>query len=94
MKIVKLQSGLLWFKLPGKEVIEMRGITQDDLDNRFAYHAPKDDQAERYGAIRSAAKKFAALVISQTPTSREQTRAINKIDEAVFLANASIARNE
>lgn len=72
----------------------MQGITQDELDNRFTYHPPKDDQAERYASIRQAAKGFAAFVIRQTPTSREQSLAITKIEEAVYHANAAIARNE
>jgi len=65
-----------------------------DLENRFTYHSPKADQAERYQAIRMAAKELAELIVASTPTSREQSLALTKLEETSFWANASIARNE
>lgn len=65
-----------------------------DLANRFTYHKPHGDQNERYVAIREAAKEFAKLLARLTPPSREQSTAITKLDEAVMMANAAIARNE
>lgn len=65
-----------------------------DLAVRFSYHPPKDGQPLRYEAIRATAKQFAEFVTSRTPASREQSLAITKIEEAVFWANAAIARNE
>jgi hypothetical protein len=67
---------------------------QIDLEKVFKYHAPKGDQAGRYESIRDAAKDFAETIINLSPPSREQTHAINKIQEAVMWANAGIARNE
>ena len=64
------------------------------LDKRFTYQPPKDDQPERYVMIRAAAKAFADVIENLTPQSREQSLAITKIEESVFWANASIARNE
>lgn len=69
-------------------------MTASDLDNRFTYHAPKDGQAERYQAIRAKGKELAELVTTEAPTSREQSLALTKIEEAVMWANAAIARNE
>jgi hypothetical protein len=66
----------------------------DDLINRFTYHPPKNDQAERYQQIRDAGLHFATLVNDMTPPSREQSLALTKIEEAVMHANASIARHE
>lgn len=66
----------------------------DDLINRFTYHVPKNDQAERYQRIRSAALHFATLVNELTPPSREQSLALTAIEEASMWANASIARHE
>lgn len=68
--------------------------TDEQLGNRFTYHAPKPGQADRYESLRSKALEFASLIRDKTPCSPEQTRAINAIDEAVMLANAAIARNE
>lgn len=65
-----------------------------DIDVRFTYHKPKDGQAERYEAMREYAKKFAYLIDENCPTSREKYVALNKLDEVVMWANASIARNE
>lgn len=72
----------------------MRDKKDPDLERRFNYHAPKDDQQERYEQIRAAARAFAYLIVDLTPFCPEQTRAIDKLDEVVMLANAAIARNE
>lgn len=64
------------------------------IENRFAYHAPKDGQPERYVAIRDKAKELAKLIESECPSSSERSVSINKLDECVMWANASIARNE
>lgn len=69
-------------------------ITQQDLDNWFTYHAPKDDQPERYVKIRESAKEFAEVVLLNTPAGPDQTTAIRKIREAVMTANQSIACGE
>lgn len=65
-----------------------------ELDSRFEYHAPKDDQAVRYGAIRAKARELALVIAQSTPLSREQALALTHLDEAVMFANAAIARNE
>lgn len=68
--------------------------TDEQLDNRYTYHAPKGDQADRYAAIRASVLATARLVRDLTPCSPEQARALNALDEAMMLANAAIARNE
>ncbi len=64
------------------------------LERDFQHHAPKDDQIERYLIIRSAGRQLAEIIAKYTPTSREQSLAITKIEESVMWANAAIARNE
>lgn len=66
----------------------------EDLENRFTYHAPKTGQPERYVKIRDAAKSLAYDITAETPASREQSLALTHLEEAVFWANAAIARNE
>lgn len=68
--------------------------TIDRIDRNFTYHAPKGNQPERYEAIRETAKRFALLISDHTEKSREQSLAFTKLEEAVFWANAAIARNE
>jgi len=64
------------------------------LENCFIYHSPKNDQPERYVLLRNTAKELAYFIIENTPPSREQSLALTKLEEAVFWANAGIARNE
>jgi hypothetical protein len=66
-----------------------------DLANRFTYHPPVDhDQAEKYVTIRSHAHGLATLINEHAPDSREKSLAITSLEEAVFWANAAIARHE
>ena len=64
------------------------------IENNFTYHPPKPGQAERYESIRDTAKEFAEHLDDECPDSREKSLAMTKLEEAVFWANASIARNE
>lgn len=64
------------------------------LNNVFVYHSPKEDQNERYVLLRDKAKELAFLIVGNTPKSREQSLALTKLEEAIFAANAAIARNE
>ncbi|TCZ79910.1 hypothetical protein E0485_03315 [Paenibacillus albiflavus] len=64
------------------------------IENNFSYHPPKNDQADRYEQIRNATKQLAYLLDSQCPDSREKSLAMTNLEQAVFWANASIARNE
>lgn len=69
-------------------------IDTAELDKRFTYHAPKEGQPGRYETIRGEARAFSRVIVRLTPTSREQSLAITALEEAVFWANAAIARNE
>ena len=64
------------------------------IDNRFKYHEPQANQIERYNDLRSGARTLALMILSHTPPSREQSLALTKLEEAIFFANAAIARNE
>jgi alpha-ketoglutarate-dependent taurine dioxygenase len=68
--------------------------TYEQLENRFKHHAPRGDQAERYAEVRETILSAAADCVRLTPCCAEQTRALNALDEAMFLFNAAIARNE
>lgn len=69
-------------------------IGQDELDTRFTYHTPKEDQPARYVEIRAKAKELAELIVKTTPSSREQSLSITALEESVFWANSAIARRE
>jgi hypothetical protein len=69
-------------------------MADPEIETRFIYHSPKNDQPERYVKIRDTAKKFAYLLIQLTPKCREQALALTKLEEVSFWANAAIARRE
>lgn len=69
-------------------------ISKDDLANRFTYHAPHGNQAERYEDLRAHTFVLAQLIVETTPSSREQSLALTKLEEVVMWSNAAIARNE
>ncbi|MBE2178890.1 MAG: hypothetical protein IAE97_00255 [Chthoniobacterales bacterium] len=64
------------------------------MENRFTYHPPKPGQPQRYEALRQRAKELATLIMETTPASREQSSALTNLEQAIFWANAAIARNE
>lgn len=64
-----------------------------DIPNRFTYHPPHGDQAQRYEQLRAAGRGFAELLAELCPSSPELSRAVGHVDEAVMNANAAIARH-
>ena len=69
-------------------------ITNDELTRRFNYHAPQTQETvKRHERVREACLFAATEVIEMTgsPTP-EQTLAVRKLEEAMFWANAAIAR--
>jgi len=69
-------------------------ITQDDLDNWYAYHAPTPEQVDKYAAIRAKAKELAELFNASAPPSADTTAAHRKLRGTVMAMNLAIACNE
>ncbi|MEO8647758.1 MAG: hypothetical protein ABI539_01190 [Acidobacteriota bacterium] len=69
-------------------------MTQEQIDNNFIYHPPKEGQPERYQALRDKAKELAEMINDFCPESREKSVAFTQLETAIFWANASIARND
>ena len=67
-------------------------IKQHQVEHNFTYHAPKPGQPERYTQLREKAKELALMILDECPESREQSLAITSLEQAVFWANAAIAR--
>lgn len=69
-------------------------MSYDDIDNRFSYHPPtKPGTREAHEFVRAACRNLAETLVPILPESREKSLAITKLEEAMFWANASIARN-
>ena len=64
------------------------------IENDFTYHPPFGDQVQRYGVLRAKGLETARVIVENTPPSREQSLALTALEEAVFWADAAIARNE
>lgn len=69
-------------------------ITSDELRRRFNYHNPNtSEKVERHSRVRAACLDAAdELVVATGSPSREQSLAITKLEEAMYWANAAIAR--
>ncbi|MFJ7951535.1 hypothetical protein ACIQZG_08405 [Lysinibacillus sp. NPDC096418] len=64
------------------------------IENNFKYHSPKEGQPQKYESIREKAKELAYLINEVCPNSREKSVAMTNLETAIMWANASIARNE
>lgn len=62
------------------------------LENDFTYHRPPAEKVEVFKKLRDTAKDLAHLIVDVTPAGREQSTALTKLEEAIFHANAAIAR--
>lgn len=71
----------------------MTGQMIEKIENAFTYHPPKPGQPEIYEKIRAKAKELAYLIYGNCPPSREASLSQTKLEEAVFWANAAVARN-
>lgn len=63
-----------------------------DLDNIYSYHKPSQSDITRHAAIRDAASAFAGVVLSNAGSGRERSLALTQIEQAMFWANAAVAR--
>ncbi|MDN9012160.1 Acb2/Tad1 domain-containing protein [Brevibacillus laterosporus] len=64
------------------------------IENTFMYHSPKEGQPEKYTALREKAKKLAYLIEELCPNSREKSLTMTNLEQSIMWTNASIARND
>jgi hypothetical protein len=63
-----------------------------ELQNRFDYHPPTDERARAHTRIRTYLLQMAEEFNESLPEGREKSLAITKLEEAMFWANAALAR--
>lgn len=68
-------------------------MTDDELQNRFTYHAPDALAVQQHERIRTHGFTM-ATAINDLADSREKSLALTKVEEAVMWANAAIARHK
>lgn len=66
---------------------------QEDIENRFKYHAPTEEAKLLHEGVRDSIKGVAMMVMEMLPECREKSLALTKLEEAMLWANAAIARN-
>lgn len=67
-------------------------MDHSELENRFRYHVAAGEQPLKFAAIRGECLGLARLMAVLIPEGRERDIAIEKLEEAMFWANAGIAR--
>lgn len=63
-----------------------------ELVHRFKHHRPDAVKSTRHEVVRIDLYAAAAMIERTVPAGREQSLALTKIEEAMFWANAGIAR--
>jgi hypothetical protein len=63
-----------------------------ELANRFDYHPPDQDRARRHQRVRSYLHQMAEEFNQTLPEGREKSLVMTHLEEAMFWANAAIAR--
>lgn len=70
-----------------------REVIVTDLENRFNYHPPQDDETITAHQEIRVACLAAALAMVDLPNCREKSLAFTHLETAMFWGNAAIARN-
>lgn len=66
-----------------------------DFEHRFGYHPPSTPAvAKAHEDVRDEFRVAAEFVCEVMPPCRERATALTKLEEAMFWANAGIARNQ
>lgn len=68
-------------------------LNDNEIARRVGYRAPTSEAARRHQVIRQAIGSAMVTVVRAVPTCREQSLAVTKLEEALFWANAGVARN-
>lgn len=63
------------------------------IRERTEYHEPSEAAKRNHMSIRECIASMMEVVVRRVPDGREQSLALTKLEEALFWANAGIARN-
>lgn len=70
-------------------------LIHDDLAHRFQFHpADAENTQQAHEKVRAVLLDAAEVIVGLTSPGREQSLVITKLEEAMFWANASIARGD
>lgn len=76
--------------------MEGHGISRQDLEHRFQFHpADSNNKKVAHETVRELCLDVADQIVELTGApSREQSTAVTKLEEAMFWANAALARGD
>jgi hypothetical protein len=60
----------------------------------FDHHAPDEDRAKDHANVRALLKRTAQTLALNLPDGREKSLVITHLEEAMFWANAAVARQD
>lgn len=69
-------------------------MSTPDLAHRFDYHRPDAERVQRHERVREGCKRLALLLDEIVPPGRELASALTSLEQAMFWANAGIARSK
>lgn len=73
----------------------MNIFDEADLENRFDYHPPESPRVvSAHAEIRRRVHGVAYFIADLLPAGREKSLAITSLEEAMFWANAGVARTQ
>jgi hypothetical protein len=73
-------------------VEQSRVAQNDDLEHRFVYHKPDEAKVKSHERVRGHLQGMALYFDEVLPDGREKAIVMTKLEEAMFWANAAIAR--
>lgn len=71
----------------------MAKLNRAEIESRINYHPPTDRARVLHDSVRQITADAMERFSNQLPDTRETSLAITKLEEAMFWANAAIARN-
>ena len=71
----------------------MPQFTQEDINNRFRFHPANAGKALIHEDVRGAVRQAAFRLDELVPDGQEKALAMKSLEEAMFWANAGVARN-
>jgi hypothetical protein len=67
-------------------------VTETEIARRFSTHQPQSWQIHAMEEMRGRCRELAEHIARTVPAGREQSLALTKLEEVMFIANAGIVR--
>lgn len=76
----------------GHTAATMPRMKEEDIENRFTFHAGDEGKAHLHNVVRGRCAGLAHWLNETLPDGREKSTAITKLEEVMFWSNAAVAR--